>query len=82
LRHHALILRREFGITDEDLFERWDYWQATTYMEAASEVLEALNAPTEEKPQEGVAVKDTSLDDLESLGFNVVRKGGKANAGK
>ncbi len=54
-------------------------------MQAASEVLEALNAPPEEtNHQEGIPVKNTSIDDLEMMGFNVARKkkGGKANAGK
>ncbi len=38
-----MIFRREFNVTEEDLFDRWDFWQAEGYMEAAWEILGHIN---------------------------------------
>lgn len=71
-------MRREFGITEEDLLDRWDYWQTSALVEAAWEVLDALNPGETTAPGTGEALDLRSgkvgAEDLRARGFVV--KGG------
>lgn|GEM_PF-5269396 len=76
------MLRREFGVTDKELLDEWDFWQAVGFMEAASDLLEAINAPPDApsrvNPDAHVvdARKRVSVDQLKMLGFSVAEEGG------
>ena len=74
IRHTILLLRKEFGITEDDLLERWDYWKSDAFMEAAWELIEALNG-SPEKNRDETAIdlrrKKASPADLRAMGFAV-----------
>lgn len=76
------MLRREFGLTEEELLDKWDFWQTVGYMDAATDILEVLNQ--EPNPASSVnpeaqvldARKTITSDQLKILGFNVAEEGG------
>ncbi len=38
-----MLLRKEYGVTDEEFFIRWDFWQAISYLDAARDICVRLN---------------------------------------
>lgn len=66
-------MRREFGITADEIFDGWTYWQFKHYLAAIPRV---LGGPEPSEPQASPGAIDTSEMDLEQLArMGIVTKG-------
>jgi hypothetical protein len=69
-------MRREFGVDEETIFEKWSYWQFKAYLAAIPKALGAANGTAQCKEDDRAGAIDTSEMDLEQLallGLNVRR---------
>ena len=79
----VMTMRMHFGVTEDDIFRKWTYWQFLAYVRAAGDVLAArFDSPGEgESPlppaaRNGGRVIDgrtCSLEDLAAAGIPVKR---------
>jgi hypothetical protein len=67
-------MRREFGVDEETMFEKWDYWQFKAYLKAIPKVLGTTGKEEPPAPETAIDTSEMDLGQLAQVGLNV--KGG------
>jgi hypothetical protein len=63
-------MRREFGVDEETMFEKWDYWQFKAYLAAIPKVL-GTTGKDEPAPETAIDTSEMDLGQLAQGGLNV-----------
>jgi hypothetical protein len=71
-------MRREFGVDEETLFEKWSYWQFRAYVKAIPKALgagsgEGEKVAEEEIPSGAIDLAESDLGSLAAHGLSVKR---------
>lgn len=72
-------MRREFGVDEETMFEKWSYWQFKAFLKAIPKALGTGASDSEGSQQvaggtvPGIDTSEMPLEQLAQLGLNVGR---------
>ena len=64
-------MRREFGVDEETMFEKWSYWQFRAFLAAVPKALGTDRTPAEDDRAGAIDTAEMDLEDLAALGLNV-----------